>query len=94
MLDHPDLREGADAMIRNPPGRDEYIWLDEAVTEYDHPRQWYEERIVAGKLHAIQQPGDPRVYLLRHEIERQTAWTDANEVESLTELQSDQPPHE
>jgi hypothetical protein len=80
-------------MIRNPLGRDEYIWLDDAVTEYAHPRRWYEDRVATGQLQARQQPGDPRVYLLRHQIERLTDWTDANAVESLTQLESDQPPH-
>jgi hypothetical protein len=52
------------------PDTPDFIWIQDAATEYKRSRKWLDDQIAAGKLSVVNIPGDRRVYLLRSEIDK------------------------
>ena len=47
----------------------DFIWIADAVKEYNRSRKWLDEQVEKGKLHYAEAEGDRRIYLLRSELE-------------------------
>jgi hypothetical protein len=45
------------------------LWIEDAAREYNRSREWLQRQIKAGKLTAIEIPGDRRLYLSRRELD-------------------------
>jgi hypothetical protein len=52
-----------------PATDDKYIWIADAVKEYDRSREWLDKQVSEGKLSVAQIPGDRRLYLVRAELD-------------------------
>lgn len=50
------------------PDLNEYIWIEDAVKDYNRSRTWLDQQIKAGKLTYAQFQGDRRIYLKRAEL--------------------------
>lgn len=46
-----------------------YIWIDDAVREYQRSRAWLDNQVAAGLLTKVKIPGDHRTYLKRDELD-------------------------
>src|SRR5260370_42535432 len=51
------------------PETDDLIWITEAMVEYGHSRNWFNNRIATGELEAVQLPGTTKVYLRRSQLD-------------------------
>lgn len=48
----------------------DFIWIEDAVKEYSRSRVWLRAQVDEGKLSVGKAPGDPKVYLLRSELDK------------------------
>lgn len=47
----------------------DFIWIADAVKEYNRSRKWLDEQVEKGKLSVATMEGDRKAYLLRSELD-------------------------